>query len=139
MGTSTLTLRVVVCLYNKGTSNAGLTYDLSSLFSKNSRMSLMLSEILKLKNHSESVTRVMMAMPSTFKARDIEPELSSNEDCEFSKYTSRLEITNTAAKVMVSVGTVTQASGPKAWVEVAHMITIPISDRTGEEYAGIQA
>ena len=138
MGTSTLTLRVVVCLYNKGTSNAGLTYDLSSLFSKNSRMSLMLSEILKLRNNSESVTRVMMAMPSTFKARDIEPELSSDEDCEFSKYTSRLEITNTAAKVMVSVGTVTQASGP-TWVEVAHMITIPISDRTGEEYAGIQA
>lgn len=139
MGTSTLTLRVVVCLYNKGTSNAGLTYNLSSLFSKNSRMSLMLSEILKLRNNSESVTRVMMAMPSTFKARDIEPELSSNEDCEFSKYTSRLVITNIAAKVRVSVGTVTQASGPKAWVEVAHMITIPISDRTGEEYAGIQA
>lgn len=140
MGTSTLTLRVVVCLYNKGTSNAGLTYDLSSLFSKNSRMSLMLSEILKLRNSSESVTRVMMAMlPSTFKARDIEPELSSGEDCEFSKYISRLEITNTAAKVRVSVGTVTQASGPEAWVEVAHMITIPISDRTGEEYAGIQA
>lgn len=138
MGTSTLTLKVVVCLYNKGTSNAGLTYDLSSLFSKNSRMSLMLSEILKLRNNSESVTRVMMAMPSTFKARDIEPELSSDEDCEFSKYTSRLEITNTAAKVMVSVGTVTQASVP-TWVEVAHMITIPISDRTGEEYAGIQA
>lgn len=139
MCTSTLTLRVVVCLYNKGTSTAGLTYDLSSLFSKNSRMSLMLSEILKLRNNSESVTRVMMAMPSTFKARDIEPELSSGEDCEFSKYTSRLEITNTAAKVRVSVGTVTQASGLKAWVEVAHMITIPISDRTGEEYAGIQA
>lgn len=139
MGTSTLTLRVVVCLSNKGTSNAALTYDLSKLFSKNSRMSLMLSEILKLKNRSESVTRVMMAMPSTFKARDIEPELSSGEDCEFSRYLSRLEITNTAAKVRVSVGTVTKASGPNAWVEVAHMITIPISDRTGEEYAGIQA
>lgn len=139
MGTSTLTLRVVVCLYNKGTRNAGLTYDLSSLFSKNSRMSLMLSAILKLRNNSESVTRVMMAMPSTFKARDIEPELSSDEDCEFSQYTSRLEITNTAAKVRVLVGIVTQASGPKALVEVAHMITIPISDRTREEYAGIQA
>ena len=37
------------------------------------------------------------------------------------------------------MGTVTKASGPEAWVEVAHMITIPISDRTGEEYAGIQA
>lgn len=140
MGTSTLTLRVVVCLYNKGTSNAGLTYDLSGLFSKNSRMSLMLSEIiLKLKNSSESITRVMMAMPSTFKAKDIESELSSGEDCEFSKYTSRLEITNTAANIHVSVGTVTKASGPGAWVEIAHMITIPISDRTGEEYAGIQA
>lgn len=139
MGTSTLTLRVVVCLYNKGTSNAGLTYDLSSLFSKNSRMSLMLSEILRLRNSSESITRVMMAMPSTFKARDIEPELSSSEDCEFSKYTSWLEITNSVARVKASVGTVTKASGPETWVEVAHMITIPISDRTGEEYAGIQA
>ena len=138
MGTSTLTLRVVVCLYNKGTSNAGLTYNLSSLFSNNSRMYLMLSEILKLKNNSERVTRVMMAMPSTFKARDIKPELSSSEDCEFSKYTSWLEITNSIVRVKASVGTVTQASGPKAWVEVAHMITIPISDRTGEEYAGIQ-
>jgi hypothetical protein len=139
MGTSTLTLRVVVCLYNKGTSNAGLTYDLSKLFSKNSRMSLMLSEILRLRNSSESMTRVMMAMPSTFKARDIEPELSSSEDCEFSKYTSWLEITNYVARVKASVGTVTKASGPETWVEVAHMITIPISDRTGEEYAGIQA
>ena len=139
MGTSTLTLRVVVCLYNKGTSNAGLTYDLSGLFSKNSRMSLMLLEILKLKNSSESITRVMMAMPSTFKAKDIESELSSGEDCEFSKYTSRLEITNTAANIHVSVGTVTKASGPEAWVEIAHMITIPISDRTEKEYAGIQA
>lgn len=139
MGTSTLTLRVVVYLYNKGTSNAGLTYDLSGLFSKNSRMSLMLSEILKLKNSSESITRVMMAMPSTFKAKDIESKLSSGEDCEFSKYTSRLEITNTAANIHVSVGTVTKASGLGAWVEIAHMITIPISDRTGEEYAGIQA
>lgn len=81
----------------------------------------------------------MMAMPSTFKARDIEPELSSSEDCEFSKYTSWLEITNSVARVKASVGTVTKASGPEAWVEVAHMITIPISDRTGEEYAGIQA
>lgn len=139
MGTSTLTLRVVVCLYNKGTSNAGLTYDLSGLFSKNSRMSRMLSEILKLKNSSESITRVMMAMPSTFKAKDIESELSSGKDCEFSEYTSRLEITNTAANIHVSVGTVTKASGPGAWVEIAHMITIPISDRTGDEYAGIQA
>lgn len=139
MGTSTLTLRVVVYLHNKGTSNAGLTYDLSGLFSKNSRMSLMLSEILKLKNSSESIARVMMAMPSTFKAKDIESELSSDEDCEFSKYTSRLEITNTAANIHVSVGTVTKASGPREWVEISHMITIPISDRTGEEYAGIQA
>lgn len=139
MGTSTLTLRVVVCLYNKGTSNAGLTYDLSKLFSKNSRMSLMLSAILRLRNSSESITRVMMAMPSTFKARDIEPELSSNEDCEFSKYTSWLEITNSVAKVKALMGTVTKASGPETWVEVTHMITIPISDRTGEEYAGIQA
>lgn len=139
MGTSTLTLRVVVCLYSKGTSNAGLTYDLSKLFSKNSRMSLMLSEILRLRNSSESITRVMMAMPSTFKARDIEPELSPSEDCEFSKYTSWLEITNSVARVKASVGTVTKASGPEAWVEVVHMITIPISDRTGEEYAGIQA
>lgn len=139
MGTSTLTLRVVVCLYSKGTSNASLTYDLSKLFSKNSKMSLMLSEILKLRNSSESITRVMMAMPSTFKARDIKPESISSEDCEFSKYTSWLEITNFVAKVKVSVGTVTKASGLEAWVEVAHMITIPISDRTGEEYAGIQA
>lgn len=139
MGTSTLTLRVVVCLYSKGTSNAGLTYDLSKLFSKNSRMSSMLSEILRLRNSSESITRVMMAMPSTFKAIDIRPELSSSEDCEFSKYTSWLEITNSVARVKASVGTVTKASGPEAWVEVAHMITIPISDRTGEEYAGIQA
>jgi hypothetical protein len=99
----------------------------------------MLSEILRLRNSSESITRVMMAMPSTFKARDIEPELSSSEDCEFSKYTSWLEITNSVARVKASVGTVTKASGPEAWVEVAHMITIPISDRTGEEYAGIQA
>ena len=81
----------------------------------------------------------MMAMPSTFKARDIRPELPSDEDCKFSKYTSWLEITNFVAMVKASVGTVTKASGPEAWVEVAHMITIPISDRTGEEYAGIQA
>lgn len=139
MGTSTLTLRVVVCLYNKGTSNADLIYDLSRLFSKNSRMSSMLSAILRLRNSSESITRVMMAMPSTFKAKDIESGLSSGEDCEFSKYTSRLEITNTVANIHVSVGTVTKASGPEAWVEIAHMITIPISDRTGGEYAGIQA
>lgn len=139
MGTSTLTLRVVVCLYNKGTSNAYLAYDLSKLFSKNSKMSSMLSEILRLKNSSESITRVMMAMPSTFKARDIKPELSSSEDCEFSKYISWLEITNSVAKVRALVGTVTKASGPEIWVEVAHMITIPISDRTGEEYADIQA
>lgn len=139
MGTSTLTLRVVVYLYNKGTSNAGLTYDLSKLFSKNSRMSSKLSEILRLRENSESITRVMMAMPSTFKARDIRPELSSSEDCEFSKYTSWLEITDFVAMVKVLVGTVTKASGPEAWVEVAHMITIPISDRTGQEYAGIQA
>lgn len=139
MGTSTLTLRVVVCLYSKGTSNASLTYDLSELFSKNSRMSLMLSEIRRLRNSSESITRVMMAMPSTFKVRDIKPELLSlGEDGEFSKYTSWLEITNSVARVKVSVGTVTKASGPEAWVEVAHMITIPISDRTGEEYADIQ-
>lgn len=138
MGTSTLTLRVVVCLYNKGTSNAGLTYDLSELFSKNSKMSLMLSEILRLRNSSESITRVMMAMPSTFKGSDIR-ELFPAEDCEFSKYTSWLEITNSVAKVKASVGTVTKASGLGTWVEVAHMITIPISDRTGEEYAGIQA
>lgn len=138
MGTSTLTLKVVVYLYSKGTSNAGLTYDLSQLFSKNSRMSSMLSEILRLKNTSESINRVMMAMPSTFKAIDIRPELSLSEDCEFSKYTSWLEITNSAALVKASVGTVTKASGPEAWVEVAHMITITISDRTGEEYAGIQ-
>lgn len=139
MGTSTLTLRVVVCLYNKGTSNADLTYNLSKLFSKNSRMSSMLSEIRRLMDSSESITRVMMAMPFTFKARDIKPELSSSEDCEFSKYTSWLEITNSVAKVKALVGTVTKASGPEAWVEVAHMITIPISDRTREEYAGIQA
>lgn len=139
MGTSTLTLRVVVCLYNKGTSNAVLSYDLSELFSKNSKMSLMLSEILRLRNRSESITRVMMAMPSTFKARDIQPELSSSEDCEFSKYTSWLEITNYVAKVKASVGTVTKASGPETWVEVAHVITISISDRTEEEYADIQA
>lgn len=139
MGTSTLTLRVVVCLYNKGTSDVGLTYDLSKLFSKNSRMSLMLSEILRLRNSSESITRVMMAMPSTFKSRDIKPELSSKEDCEFSKYTSWLEITNSVARVKVLVGTVIKASGQEAWVEVTHMITIPISDRTGEEYADIQA
>ena len=139
MGTSTLTLRVVVCLYNKGTSNTDLAYDLSQLFSKNSRMSLMLSAILRLRNLSESITRVMMAMPSTFKARDIRPELGSSGDCEFSKYTSWLEITNSTAKVKVFVGTVTKASGLEAWVEVAHMITIPISDRTGEEYANIQA
>lgn len=139
MGTSTLTLRVVVCLYNKGTSNAVLTYDLSGLFSMNLRMSWMLSEILKLKSRSESITRVMMAMPSTFRAKDIKSELSSGEDCEFSKYTSWLEITNTAANIHVSVGTVTKASGPRAWVEIGHMITIPISDRTGEEYADIQA
>lgn len=138
MGTSTLTLRVVVCLYSKGTSNAGLTYDLSELFSKNSKMSLMLSAILRLKSHSESIIRVMMAMPSTFKARDIRPELSSSEDCEFSKYTSWLEITNSVARVKALVGTVTKASGPEAWVEVAHTITISISDRTGDEYAGIQ-
>lgn len=80
-----------------------------------------------------------MAMPFTFKAKDIELDLSLGEDCEFSKYTSWLEITNTAANILVSVGTVTKASGPGAWVEIAHMITIPISDRTGEEYAGIQA
>lgn len=138
MGTSTLTLRVVVCLHNKGTSNADLAYDLSRLFSKNSKMSLMKSEILRLRSSSESITRIMMAMPSTFKARDIKPELSSSEDCEFSKYTSWLEITNSVAKVKALVGTVTRASGPEAWVEIAHMITIPISDRTGEEYAGIQ-
>lgn len=138
MGTSTLTLRVVVCLCNKGASNAGLTYDLSELFSKNSKMSLMLSEILRLRNSSESITRVMMAMPSTFKARDIEPELLPSEDCEFSKYTSWLEITNSAAKVKASVGTVTKASGSETQVEVAHMITISISDRTREEYRGIQ-
>lgn len=139
MGTSTLTLRVVVCLYNKGTSNTGLSYDLSKLFSKNSKMSSMLSEILRLRNISEDIARVMMAMPSTFKARDIKPELDSGEDCEFSKYTSWLEITNSVAKVKVLVGTVTKASGPETWVEVDHMITIPISDRTGEEYASIQA
>lgn len=138
MGTSTLTLRVVVCLFNKGTSNVSLTYDLSKLFLKNSRMSWMLSEILRLKNSSESITRVMMAMPSTFKARDIEPELPSSEDCGFSKYTSWLEITDSVAMVKASVGTVTQAPGSVAWVEVAHVITIPISDRTGEEYADIQ-
>lgn len=138
MGTSTLTLRVVVCLFNKGTSNAGLAYDLSKLFSKNSKMSLMLSEILRLRNSSENVSRVMMAMPSTFKARDIKPDLFSSEDCEFSKYTSWLEITNSVAKVKVLMGTVTKAPGPEAWVEIDHMITIPISDRTGKEYAGIQ-
>lgn len=137
MGTSTLTLRVVVYLYNRGTSNASLTYDLSKLFSKNSRMSSMLSEILRLRNGSESITRVMMAMPSTFKAKDIKPELPSSEDCEFSKYTLWLEITDYVARVKASVGTVTKASGPEAWVEVAHVITIPISDRTGEEYADI--
>lgn len=139
MDTSTLTLRVGLCFYTKGTSNAGLTYDLFELFSKNSRMSFMLSEVMKLKDSSESRTRVMMAMPSTFKARDIKPELSSSEDCEFSKYTSWLEVTNSVAMVKASVGTVTKASGPGAWIEVAHMITIPISDRTGEVYAGIQA
>lgn len=138
MGTSTLTLKVVVCLYNKGTSNAGLSYDLSQLFSKNSKMSSMLSEILRLRKSSEGIARVMMAMPSTFRARDIEPELFSSEDCEFSKYTSWLEITNSVAKVKALMGTVTKASGPETWVEVTHMITIPISDRTGEEYAGIQ-
>lgn len=139
MGTSTLTLRVLVHLYSKGTSNAYLSYDLSKLFSKNSRMSSMLSEILKLRNTSEDIARVMMAIPSTFKARDIRPELPSSEDCEFSKYTSWLEITNSAARVKVLVGTVTKASDRETWVEVAHMITIPIYDRTGEEYAGIQA
>lgn len=139
MGTSTLTLRVVVCLYSKGTSNAGLTYDLSGLFSKNSRMSLMLPEILRLRNSSERITRVMMAMPSTLKARDIRPELLSSEDCEFSKYTSWLEITNSVARVKVSVGMITTLSDLETWTEVAHMITIPISDRTGKEYAGIQA
>lgn len=138
MGTSTLTLRVVVRLHTRGTSNAGLTYDLSELFSKNSKMSSMLSEILRLGNGSESITRVMMAMPSTFKARDIEPELAPSEDCEFSKYTSWLEITKSIAKVKASVGTVTKASGLGKWVEVAHMITIPIFDRTGKEYADIQ-
>lgn len=140
MGTSTLTLKVVVCLYCQGTSNAGLTYDLSKLFSKNSRMSSMLSEILKLRNSSEGITRVMMAMPSTFKAIDIEPEFSSTgNNSEFFKYTSWLEITNSVAWVKASVGTVTKASGgPEAWVELTHMITIPISDRTGEEYADIQ-
>lgn len=139
MGTSTLTLRVLVRLYNKGANNADLTYDLSELFSKNSKMSLMLSEILRLRNSSESIIRVMMAMPSTFKARDIKPELAPSEDCEFSKYTSWLEITKSMAKVKASVGTVTKASGLGIWVEVAHMITIPIFDRTGKEYADIQA
>lgn len=139
MGTSTLILRVGISLYNKGTSNAGLTYDLFELFSKNSRMSFMLQEVMKLISSSGVRTRVMMAMPSTFKARDIEPKLSSSEDCEFSKYTSWLEITSSVAMVKASVGTVTKASGSGAWVEVVHMITIPISDRTGEVYAGIQA
>lgn len=139
MGTSTLILRVGISLYNKGTSNAGLTYDLFELFSKNSRMSFMLSEVMKLRDSSGSRTRVMMAMPSTFKARDIEPKLSSSEDCEFSKYTSWLELTSSVAMVKASVGTVTKASGSGAWIKVVHMITIPISDRTGEVYAGIQA
>lgn len=139
MGTSTLILRVGISLYNKGTSNAGLTYDLFELFSKNSRMSFMLQEVMKLISSSGVRTRVMMAMPSTFKARDIEPKLSSSEDCEFSKYTSWLEITSSVAMVKASVGTVTKASGSGAWVEVVHMITIPISDRTGGVYAGIQA
>lgn len=141
MGTSTLTLRVVVCLCNKGISNVSLTYDLSELFLKNSRMSLMLSEILRLRNSSESITRVMMAMWPTFKASDIKPELASLDDCEFSKYISWLEITDSVASVKVLVGPITKTYvyGQEAWVEVAHMITIPISDRTGEEYAGIQA
>ena len=80
MGVNTLTLRVVVCLLNQGTANASLNYNLAMLFQKNSKMSRMMGEILRLKNNSESITRIFMSMPTTFKAKDIELELAENMD-----------------------------------------------------------
>lgn len=134
MGVNTLTLRVVVCLLNQGTANTSLNYNLAMLFQKNSKMSRMMSEILRLKGNSESTTRIFMSMPTTFKAKDIEPELADNMDCEFQKYHAYLSITNNTANIVVSLRGMNKATGPKEYIELGHEITIPIHDITDKLY-----
>lgn len=134
MGVNTLTLRVVVCLLNRGTANASLNYNLAMLFQKNSKMSKMMSEILRLKSNSESTTRIFMSMPTTFKAKDIEPELAENMDCEFQKYHAYLSIANNTANIVVSLRGMNKATGPQEYIELGHEITIPIHDITDELY-----
>lgn len=134
MGVNTLTLRVVVCLLNQGTANASLNYNLAMLFQKNSKMSRMMGEILRLKNNSESITRIFMSMPTTFKAKDIELELAENMDCEFQKYSAYLSIANNTANIVVNLRGMTKATGAQEYIELGHEITIPIHDITEDLY-----
>lgn len=134
MGVNTLTLRVVVCLLNQGTANASLNYNLAMLFQKNSKMSRMMGEILRLKNNFESITRIFMSMPTTFKAKDIELELAENMDCEFQKYSAYLSIANNTANIVVSLRGMTKATGAQGYIELGHEITIPIHDITEDLY-----
>lgn len=137
MGVNTLTLRVVVCLLNQGTAVSSLDYDLNVLFQKNSKMSRMMGEILRLKSNSENLTRVFMSMPTTFKAKDIELELADDMDCEFQKYQAYLSISNNAASIVVKLRGMTKATGAQEYIELGHEITIPIHDRTNELYSQI--
>lgn len=137
MGINTLTLRVVVCLLNRGTAVSSLNYNLSTLFSKNTKMSRMMGEILRLKSNSESITRIFMSMPTTFKAKDIESEWAENMDCEFQKYHAYLSIGNSTASIVVILRGMTKATGAQEYIKLGHEITIPIHDRTDELYSQI--
>lgn len=134
MGINTLTLRVVVCLLNQGSAPASLNYNLAMLFQKNSKMSKMMNEILRLKNSSESITRIFMSMPTTFKAKNIDTMLAENMDCEFQGYHAYLSIANNTANIVVNLRGITKATGAQEFIELGHEITIPIHDRTEELY-----
>lgn len=145
MGVNTLTIRVVVNLYSRGTGVSSLNYDLSTLFDKNPLMSNMVKEVLKLRDTNDrGVTRIFLSMPTTFKASDINPEAypSSLVDFEFQKYSVYLDIATNVAKLVIRLGGLTPPTGTgvfdnKDYLSIGHEITIPISDRTQKMYADI--
>lgn len=136
MNDNSITIRLVICLLN--TSSYGVTalsYNLSTLFAKNPKMSSVLSDILRLKSNSESETNLYMAMPSTFKASDVDHTLSSVMDCEFQKYSARLSLGNTTATVIVELRGMNKSNGPSTFIELGHVITLPIRSKLAEKFA----
>lgn len=134
MGINTLTIRVLVMIYNGGNSGGYLEYPLSTLFQKNSNMSRMMSEIIKMRDSSiNGESKLFMSLPTTFKAKDIETGFSSKMDCEIRGYLAYLSINDSSAKIFIRIEGMTAATnGGSDWVKLGHTITIPISDRSEE-------